>query len=299
MSDVHPPSTRHAVVALERGLTYRLEPLDPERVMAVARILYSGGMCNKHMNRPEALAARIIAGLEVGLSAVQSVNWIAVINGRAVIWGDAALALVRASGVLDGDITERFEGEGDDRVAVCVTKRKSAAEPRETRFSVADAKKANLWGKEGPWTEYPDRQLMWRARGWNLRDNFNDVLCGLGIAEEELDVPVRVIGAKVDLPATLPETAPKPAEPKPEAVADDALIQKIAAARPAWLRSKGIDPADEFKVAEAWSELLSGYGVTSARHLSPQKAEELLAAVRAVGHQQEVRELFDGATGAS
>lgn len=177
---------------------------DPDRIRAIAAILFSGGMCNKHMNKIDALAARIIAGYEVGLSPVQSVNWIAVINGRAVIWGDAALALVRASGILEGDITERYEGEGDDRVAVCITKRKGATEPRETRFSVADAKKADLWNKEGPWTQYPERQLMWRARGWNLRDNFNDVLCGLGIAEEELDVPVKVVAVKADLPATLP-----------------------------------------------------------------------------------------------
>lgn len=216
-----PPMRRNPVVITEPGYTMlpaRSIIPDAERVMAIARVLYHGGMSNKHMNKAEHLAARIIAGMEVGLSAVQSVNWIAIINGRAVIWGDAALALVRASMVLDGDITERWEGEGDERVAVCITKRRGAAEPRETRFSVADAKRAKLWGKEGPWTEYPDRQLMWRARGWNLRDNFNDVLCGLGIAEEELDVPVRVVATKVDLPATLPATAAKPIEVTAEAV---------------------------------------------------------------------------------
>lgn len=205
---------------------------DPDRVLALAKIMYSGGMTSKHMNKPEAIAIRIVAGLEVGLSPVQSVNWIAVINGRAVIWGDAALALVRASGLLESDITERFEGEGDERVAVCITKRKGATEPRETRFSVADAKTAELWGKEGPWTQYPDRQLMWRARGWNLRDNFNDVLCGLGIAEEELDVPVKVVAIKADLPATLPPTAPQPTDA--EVMADEETIQRIAKVRPAY-----------------------------------------------------------------
>jgi hypothetical protein len=271
---------------------YHPELHKTEAVMEIARVLYAGGMRNKHTPNPESVAARIIAGNEVGLSPVQSVNWIAIINGRAVIWGDAALALVRASGILEGDITERYEGEGEERVAVCVTKRKGATEPRETRFSVADAKTAKLWGKEGPWTEYPDRQLMWRARGWNLRDNFNDVLCGLGIAEEELDVPVRVVASKVDLPATRPAIAEKPAEAKGEPVVDDATIQRIAAARPSWLRGKAIDPTDDTRVAEAWGELLGSYGVTSARQLAQSKAEELLRKLQHDGHQQEIKEVF-------
>ncbi|QJW94739.1 hypothetical protein [Frigoriglobus tundricola] len=266
--------------------------------MAIARVLYFGGMQNKSMSKPEHLAARIIAGMEVGLSAVQSVNWIMVVNGRAVIWGDAALALVRASGMLDGDVTEYWEGEGDDRKAVCTTKRKGATSERTTTFSVQDAKTAELWGKDGPWTQYPDRQLMWRARGWNLRDNFNDVLLGLGIAEEELDVPVKVVKVTPDLPAVAPALAtdasgkPVKVEAKAEGVADDATIQRIAAARPSWLRGLGIDPADDTKVAEAWGELLGKYGVTSARHLPQAQADELLKTLQHEGHQQEIKEVF-------
>jgi hypothetical protein len=271
-------------------------PLDPARVMALAQILYDGGMTNKSMNKPAHLAARIIAGHEVGLKPVQSVNWIAIMGGRAVIWGDAALALIRTSGMLDGDITETYEGEGDERRAVCVTKRKGAAEPRVTTFSVADAKTAGLWGKQGPWTDYPERQLMWRARGWNLRDNFNDVLCGLGIAEEEMDVPQPVPAKAVQLPKQLPPTAPHAEDAVfEEAKADDATINEIAIARPGWLRSKGIDASDDTAVAEAWGELLGTYGVTSAKHLPASKAKELLKSLREHSHQQEVKEVFNAA----
>jgi hypothetical protein len=272
-------------------------PLEPGRVLELAKLLYDGGMCNKHITKPAQLAARIIAGHEVGLKPVQSVNWIAIMGGRAVIWGDAALALVRTSGMLDGDITETYEGEGDERRAVCVSKRKGAAEPRTTTFSVADAKKAGLWGKQGPWTDYPERQLMWRARGWNLRDNFNEVLCGLGIAEEEMDVPQPV--RQLNVPAPLPPTAAEQvedataqaAEPK----ADEATIKEIAVARPGWLRAKGIDAADPAAVAEAWGELLGTYGVTSAKHLPASKARELLKSLREQSHQQEVKEVFNAA----
>lgn len=265
---------------------------DPEQVMGIAKILYAGGMTNKHCNKPEALAARIIAGQELGLSAVQSVNWIAIINGRAVIWGDAALALVRASGKLDGDIVETIEGEGDERRAVCSTKRKGAVVGRTTTFSVEDAKKAKLWEKEGPWKEYPDRQLMWRARGWNLRDNFNDVLCGLGIAEEELDVPVRVVSTKVNLPETAPELPAHVAPTNAEMMVDYKTIESIASVRPAWLRGQDIDPYDGPAVKAAWAKLLSAYGVESATELTQERANELYKRLRDEAHKQEVREVF-------
>jgi hypothetical protein len=79
------------------------------------------------------------------------------------------------------------------RLSVVVTLSRS-----KVRFSVADAKKAGLWGKGGPWTQYPRRMLQMRARGFALRDAFPDVLRGLVTAEEAADYthvetePVRV-----------------------------------------------------------------------------------------------------------
>jgi hypothetical protein len=81
-----------------------------------------------------------------------------------------------------------MEGEGDKRTAVVISTRKGS-EPLETRFSVADAKLAGLWGKSGPWSQYPERMLLFRARGFNLRDNFGDVLKGLRTHEELRDIP--------------------------------------------------------------------------------------------------------------
>jgi hypothetical protein len=81
---------------------------------------------------------------------------------------------------------------------VCQAKRRGDAQPVESRFGVAEAKKAGLWGKQGPWTQYPRRMLQMRARGFALRDAFPDVLRGLVTAEEAADYthvetePVRV-----------------------------------------------------------------------------------------------------------
>lgn len=122
-------------------------------------------------------------GAEVGLAPIQAMQNIAVINGRPCIWGDAMLALVRGSGLL-----EWIREETDDRQATCAVKRKG--EPESTRrFSLEDAKRAGLVGKSGPWTQYPKRMLQMRARAWALRDVFPDVLRGIHIAEEAQDIP--------------------------------------------------------------------------------------------------------------
>ena len=136
--------------------------------------------------KPEDCVLAIQHGAEIGLGPTQSLQSIAVVNGRPVIWGDAAKGLVVASPICEY-IAERIEGDGDQMVAICEAKRRGDPQPTVSAFSVADAKKAGLWGKGGPWTQYPKRMLQMRARGFALRDAFPDVLRGLVTAEEAQD----------------------------------------------------------------------------------------------------------------
>jgi hypothetical protein len=57
--------------------------------------------------------------------------------------------------------------------------------PRTAVFSVAQAKRAGLWGKPGPWHDYADLMLLNRARGFAGRKAFPDVLRGV-ISEAEV-----------------------------------------------------------------------------------------------------------------
>ena len=138
--------------------------------------------------KPESCLLAIQHGSEVGLSPMQSLQSIAVINGRPTIWGDAALALVQSSPVCEY-VREYTEGEGDNLTAVCEAKRRGYPQPTVSRFSMADAKRAGLAGKSGPWTQYPARMLTLRARGFALRNAFADALRGLITAEEAQDYP--------------------------------------------------------------------------------------------------------------
>ena len=138
--------------------------------------------------KPESCLLAIQHGSEVGLSPMQSLQSIAVINGRPTIWGDAALALVQSSPACEY-IKEYIEGDGDQAVAVCEVKRRGYPAATVSTFSMFDAKRAGLAGKSGPWTQYPARMLALRARGFALRNAFADALRGLVTAEEAQDYP--------------------------------------------------------------------------------------------------------------
>jgi hypothetical protein len=124
-------------------------------------------------------------------------------------------------------VREYTEGEGDALVAVCEAKRRGYPAPTVVRFSVADAKKAGLWGKSGPWQQYPGRMMTLRARGFALRNAFADALRGLITAEEAQDYPVQA-------PAPEPVREPVVVRPKfdaPEAAQTTAASGAMANVR--------------------------------------------------------------------
>jgi len=134
--------------------------------------------------KPAEILAAIQFGFELGVGPMQAMQNIAVINGRPSVYGDLALALVQASGLM-----EYIEEHDDGNVATCKVKRRGEPNPHITSFSNADARLAGLSGKTGPWTQYPARMRMFRARGFALRDKFADVLKGLITREEAEDYP--------------------------------------------------------------------------------------------------------------
>ena len=137
---------------------------------------------------PEQVLIAIQTGAELGMPPMRALGSVCVINGQARLYGDAPLALVRQSGLMES-IDEHFEGKDDEFVAVCTVKRKSDPAPITRKFSVADAKQCDLWGKVGPWQFYSKRMLQMRARSLALRDVFPDCFAGATIAEEYVGVP--------------------------------------------------------------------------------------------------------------
>lgn len=201
-----------ALPALSASRTL-MEPRSLEEAFKFAEMLADSSMVPRDFQgKPGNVLVAMQWGRELGLAPLQSLQSIAVINGRPALWGDAVLGLVRATGELDY-FEEGTRGEGDAREGYCVIERRGR--PRQVYvFSVADAKRAQLWTKQGPWTTYPDRMLKLRARGFGLRDEFTDVLRGIitieearDTPEEPRDVPNLESGPMVAPPGSLRETA--------------------------------------------------------------------------------------------
>ena len=179
-----------------------LVPVSFEGVWRMAQIIAASGMAPKDMKQPEQIAVAIMHGMEVGLTPMAALQSIAVINGRPSIWGDGALALIQASGLLLE--IEEFEEDRDGiPTAVCRVKRKGERAAIERTFSEAQQKLAGLLGKDIH-KQYPQRMRQMRARAFALRDKFADVLRGLAIGEEMRDVDAAV----VDMPPPVPSTPP-------------------------------------------------------------------------------------------
>lgn len=206
-------STELSVQSQSRGLA--LKSMDD--AMRFASLVAASEFAPKDFRgKPESCLLAIQHGAECGLSPMQSLQSIAVINGRPTIWGDAALALVQSSPVCEY-VTEQLEGDGDQLAAVCTAKRRGYPQPTVVRFSMADAKRAGLIGKAGPWAQYPARMLALRARGFALRNAFADCLRGLVTAEEAQDYPpaaaTAVASPRSGSGGSFPSGSPAPAEP--------------------------------------------------------------------------------------
>lgn len=197
----------------------KIKPIVPqtmEDAYRLAKAVCIAGMAPKNMASPEKCMIAIMHGLEIGLTPMAALQRIAIVNGRPTLYGDGVIGLVQASGLCE-DISERIDGEGDARVAVCEAKRRGQPTPIVRSFSVADAKKAGLWSKSGPWQEYPERMLRMRARAFALRDGFADVLGGLYLKEEIDDIAVSASSEPEH--AAEPVAAIAPPTPAPEHVA--------------------------------------------------------------------------------
>jgi len=160
-----------------------------EEAYRFANAICASGFAPKGMEKPEAVLVAIQLGAEIGLTPMAALQNTAVINGRPAIYGDAALALVRSSGLLESYKEEEIGEAGSDGHGYRVTAVRKGNQAAVETFTVADAKRAKLYGKAGPWSDYPKRMLRFRARGYVLRDLFGDILKGLRTVEEARDIP--------------------------------------------------------------------------------------------------------------
>ena len=189
------------------------------------------------------------------------------------------LAICQSSGVFDfGAFEEGYREEGE--IAFCRAQRAPGGKLVERSFSVADAKKAGLWSKSGPWTQYPRRMLQMRARSFALRDVFADVLKGTYSHEEMVGVDPQngstvtaelapgtqkkldQLADTMDAGHEAPGRSPAEAVPAPEE-----MVEVLFALRKVKIGSD----------RKSWNSLLKPYQAKAARALTESQAAQLIA----------------------
>lgn len=190
----------NAMQRRQDNVAFSLVPRNFQEALEFGKLMASSDLVPKdYRGKPGNVLVAVQMGADVGLSPMQAVQNIACINGRPALWGDAMLAVVQAHPACCG-VHETYDAE--TQTAICEVERKGRPMVSRT-FSAEDAKRANLWGKQGPWTQYPQRMLQMRARGFALRDAFPDALRGLASAEEVEDYTVHAkTGERTERPGT-------------------------------------------------------------------------------------------------
>ena len=132
--------------------------LEPPKTLRSAHAL--GMMLSRSTLIPQAFQGNsanvmiaVIKGAAIGLPPMQALDSMMVVNGRATLWGDAMLGVIRRTNQLTA-----FSETQTPEAATCTAERTSPTGLRETRehvFSVEDAKTAKLWDKAGPWKQFP------------------------------------------------------------------------------------------------------------------------------------------------
>lgn len=214
------------------GLRSALTPQNFGEVMRFAELMSNSQFIPQgYRGKTGDIIAAITYGSEIGLSPMQALQSVAIINGKPAIYGDGLLAVCQ-SHPLWGGMQESIEGSGDARKATCIVRRKGDSDAKYA-FSVKDARDAGLWGKAGPWKQYPDRMLQMRARGFALRDQFADALKGIITAEEARDYPAN--GPRDITPQRPTGPIADPAELPSEDAIYDAETGEIVDDRPTYV----------------------------------------------------------------
>jgi len=176
-------------------------------VERVARISTASGICR--VTKPEEAAVILLTGRELGLSPMQSLRGIYVVNKAPVLSADLLVAVVRRSGLCGSWRVV----ESTTETCTITTLRVGETEHASRTWTMADARRAQLTGKP-IWSQYPAQMLRHRCAADLAREVYPDVVLGLYTPEEMDSVerePTRREAAPIaEAAPQLPPPAPKP-----------------------------------------------------------------------------------------
>lgn len=173
-------ATRTDGTALDlRADRLAFEPATLSEAMQLAEIFLRSNLLPRAITTKEQAFTIIATGREYGLSAMQSLRMIHVIEGKPSFSADLIVGLVKRD-----DCCEYFDLiESTPLVARYETKRKGSSKPTPLAFTLEQAHKAKLTTKDN-WSKYPDAMLRARCSAALARAVYPDIVGNLYTEDE-------------------------------------------------------------------------------------------------------------------
>lgn len=171
-------------------------------VQQFADICFKSGLFPDCKSSSEA-AMKIVAGRELGLPALMSLQKLYIVNGRMGMAAEVATLLLQERGY---KISLPKYDNRDNPTACEVTIKKDGKGEFTGRFTLIDAKRAGLVKQFGAWEKYPQDLLYARALMSAARKFAPEALGGVGYTPEELQtITIEPVESGVK-PATIVDT---------------------------------------------------------------------------------------------
>lgn len=152
-----------------------LTPSTWQMIQAVAPAMHAARMFG--VSSPDAAAAIMLKGYELGFSLTAAFDFIHIIQGKPELNPRGALALLHSSPLIERVEIIRIEEKGKYLGHACTITRKDGF-THTSRVTLDDAKRAGLIKPGSAWESWPENMCMWRAVGFAADVAAPDVTMG-------------------------------------------------------------------------------------------------------------------------
>ena len=182
-----------AIVLSQPETQTKFEPENMGQLLELSSILAKSSLIPSALrDKPADVAVTLMTGRELGLSPMQSLRGISVIEGKGALNADLLVGLVLSR----PSICIYFRlVESDDTKATYETHRKGLPTPTSMTFTIEQAKKANLLGKKN-WISWPAAMLRARCSAHLARAVYQDLVAGIYTDDEADEIRAGAISAR-------------------------------------------------------------------------------------------------------
>lgn len=146
-----------------------------------ANIFWKSGLCPAKFDNPEAIIITAMYGREIGLSFMQALTDVHVINGVPGLSASGQSAVIRSK-LPKAKIKILEQNEMVCRISMW---RPGMDDPQEFSYTIEEADRANLTGKDN-WRNHPTDMLTARCLTRGYRFVFKDILGSFSYTPEEI-----------------------------------------------------------------------------------------------------------------